>query len=261
MTQETQSTKTGTGNGFTDSTAGLIPASTGYKPLEWNDELVGKLWQFYAATEPHNYFAARFGKALFAAVQNHLPAKGMFVDYGCGSGDMTALLASKRPTLAVDIAETLAETQPKLEARKTAHPIDFMPMDQVTAPEEKIGALFMLEVIEHLLPHWQENTFNNIRTLVPQGSVVVVSTPNDENVRKAMACCPVTQTYYHKYQHMRTFTASSLAEAMEAEGFETLNVEAHNLGMVTPYARLRQTIRRLRGNEARPHLIYVGRRR
>lgn len=261
MTQDNQNTMASTANGYTDSTAGMIPASTGYKPLEWTDELVGKLWQFYAATEPHNYFAARFGKALFAAVQDHLPAEGMFVDYGCGSGDMTQLLANKRPTLAVDIAETLAETQPKLEATNTANPIAFMPMDQVTAPDAKIGALFMLEVIEHLLPHWQENTFNNIRTLVPQGSVVVVSTPNNENVRKAMTCCPITQTYYHKYQHMRTFTAESLAEAMEAEGFETLNVEAFNLGMVSPYARVRQAMRRVRGNEVKPHLIYVGRRR
>ena len=255
MTTQTSQTA-----GYTDSTAGLIPESTGYRPLEWTDELVGNLWQFYAATEPHNYYAARFGKALFAAIEEYLPAEGMFVDYGCGSGDMTALLASKRPALAVDIAPTLEETQPKLEAMTTAHPIDFMEMDAVTAPQQKVGALFMLEVIEHLLPHWQENTFSNIRTLVPKGSVAVISTPNDENVRKAMTCCPVTRTYYHKYQHMRTFTAASLAETMEAEGFETVSCDAYNLGMVTPYAKVRQAIRTMRGNAATPHLIYVGRR-
>lgn len=245
----------------TDSTTQLGAKAPGFSALEWNDELVAALWSFYATTEADNYFAARFGKALLERVKRHLPSGGMAADYGCGSGQLARRLAQHRPVLGVDFGESLAATRAAFEQVPTPFPVTFTTPADIEEHAGTIDALFFLEAIEHLLPDWIGPTFDNLHKLLKPGGVIVCSTPNEEDVARAMVCCPSCRHYFHKYQHMHLFSAASLAAFMEQQGFETLEVKAHNLGMASPYARARQLLRRVMGKAQYPHLVYVGRKR
>lgn len=244
-----------------DSTTEFGRKAQGFTALEWTDERVAAMWSFYAATEADNYFAARFGKALLNNVSHYLPAGGMAADYGCGSGKIARMLAQHRPVLAIDFGETLVSTSSAFVDNPTPFPVSFATPENVDEHTGKISALFFLEAIEHLLPDWIEPTFNNLRKLLKPGGLIVCSTPNEEDVARAMVCCPSCRHYFHKYQHMRTFDAAGLAAFMEERGFDTVEVKAHNLGMVSPYARARQALRRVMGKAQYPHLVYVGRKR
>lgn len=244
----------------TDSTANLGSKATNFKALEWSDQYVEALWSFYSVVEADNYFAARFGNQLIKVVSKHLPSKGVVSDYGCGSGSLTRTLAKKYPVLAVDFAKTIATTEKNFNKLQFPFPVDYATPNNVDSHVAKIDVLFFLEAVEHLLPDWIEPTFKNLHALLKPNGIVVCSTPNDEDIARAMVCCPACNTYFHKYQHMRRFTAASLAAFMENQGFETIEVKAYNLGMSTPYAKLRQILRCLLGKAQYPHLVYVGRK-
>lgn len=244
-----------------DSTSKLGNDVGGFTPMEWSDEYVSSLWSFYSASESENYYASRFGAELLRRVEGFLPASGLVADYGCGSGKLSRLLAQHRGVLAVDFEKTLVQTRKMFEQEPSKFSVSFAEPEDVTAHEGEVSALFLLEAIEHLLPEWIEPTFNNFHTLLKPGGLIVCTTPNNEDVARATVCCPACKQYFHKYQHMRTFDVTSLAEFMEAQGFETLDVQAYNLGISTHVARLGQMLRKIRGKARYPHLVYIGKKR
>lgn len=249
-----------------DSTASLGTSASGYTPLEWTDERVSAMWEFYAATEENNYFSARFGSALLARIGSYIPHNKRVADYGCGRGQLTRHLAQNNSVLAVDFPQTLAQTQASFERKAAPNPVTFTTPDAVRDHKQTVSVVCFLETIEHLLPAWVEPTFENIRTLLEPGGLVICTCPNEENVAQAMVCCPTTKTYYHKYQHMKTFSATSLTEFMDAQGFDLVSVKAYNLGMTSFYARIKLTLLRITGrikaqHALYPHLVYIGRKR
>lgn len=249
-----------------DSTAGLGASAPGYTPLEWTDERVSAMWEFYASTEENNYFAARFGKALLSRVAPYIPQNKMVADYGCGRGQLTRHLAQNNTVLAVDFPQTLAQTQASFERKSAPNPVTFTTPNAVSEHKQTASVVCFMETIEHLLTDWVEPTFENIRTLLEPGGLIICSCPNEENVAGAMVCCPSTKTYYHKYQHMRTFSARSLTEFMDAQGFDLVSVKAYNLGMTSFYARIKLALLKITGRITAPHLlyphlVYIGRKR
>jgi len=244
-----------------DSTASLGASAPGYKPMEWTDERVSAMWEFYASTEEDNYFAARFGTALLSHVRSYIPKNKIVADYGCGRGQLTRHLAQNNEVLAVDFPQTLAHTKASFENNSAPNPVTFTTPDTVSNYQQTASVICFIETIEHLLPAWIDPTFDNIRTLLEPGGIVICTCPNDENVARAMVCCPSTKTYYHKYQHMRTFSETSLTEFMDAQGFDVVSVRAYNLGMTSLYARTKQVLRKMLGKAEYPHLVYIGRKR
>ena len=78
----------------------------------------------------------------------------------------------------------------------------------------------MAEVIEHILDEQLEATLERIADLTRPGGILVVTTPNNENLELGMAYCPVSNILFHRWQHVRSFTDLSLVGLLSSYGFE-----------------------------------------
>jgi hypothetical protein len=84
--------------------------------------------------------------------------------------------------------------------------------------------VLLMEVIEHILPEQYEQALARIASFVAPGGRLIVSTPNNEDLEHAQVFCPLSKTYFHPWQHMRSFTPASLGETLARHGLERESV-------------------------------------
>jgi 2-polyprenyl-3-methyl-5-hydroxy-6-metoxy-1,4-benzoquinol methylase len=77
----------------------------------------------------------------------------------------------------------------------------------VIGPDE--GRLFdvviMAEVIEHVPDRLLGQTLDQVNGLLRDGGIVIVTTPNEENIGQAQVLCPMCRQVFHPWQHVRRF--------------------------------------------------------
>ncbi len=102
-----------------------------------------------------------------------------------------------------------------------------------------------------------------MRGLLAPGGWLVCTTPNDENLEAAMVFCPASGKIFHPMQHVRSWTAGSLAARMAAEGFADVAAWTTDFGADRKYFfrqwAVRQAKQVLRFPRKDPHLVAIGR--
>lgn len=228
-----------------------------FEPLEWTDEKVAKLWHFYNEYRPDSYFTAMFGHRLLKVTSPYVERAAVVADYGCGNGHLLKNLIAHHRVIGID---TNVDSLDRVRTTVGDHPN----LLGLTTPIEaghfagRCDVVFFVETVEHLLEHWIEPTFKSLRTLLKPGGRLICTTPNDENLAEATVVCPETGRYFHRFQHVRSFTPIELSEFLSSWGFAAERVFTTNLGMYRWHHLVRMQIRRWRGRK-QPHLIYVGR--
>jgi SAM-dependent methyltransferase len=95
------------------------------------------------------------------------------------------------------------------------------------------------------------------RMLKPEG-VAIITTPNREELEKSQIFCPQCQSVFHRWQHVRSWDASSLSSAAWAHGLdvvETVETDFRAHFRVSRRRWFRRKLRELRGGKLRtPHL-------
>jgi SAM-dependent methyltransferase len=119
-----------------------------------------------------------------------------------------------------------------------------------------------VEMVEHLFDEHLGATFKEFHRLLRPGGTLIVTTPNEENLAASRVLCPDCGGLFHQYQHVRTWSSTSLRQALQAHGFETITCHATLIAPKPAADGLRAFFRRLRKlpKPSQPHLIYVGRR-
>jgi hypothetical protein len=90
---------------------------------------------------------------------------------------------------------------------------------------------------------------------------LVITTPNEENLRAAEIYCPCCDHVFHRYQHVRAFSPSSLAATVRANGLVPIRTYATDFSR-RPWWQPKQIVRDLVAfglgqGRARPHLVCV----
>jgi len=227
-----------------------------YEPLEWTDDLVSAIWEYYG-TKPETYFTCQFGDRIFEETQRYIPKGAEVCDYGCGAGFLLQRLLQYHRTAGIDFTrENLRKTAELVQG----HPnlIGLFHPSEHTACAHSFGAIYFVETVEHLLDHHMDSTFDALKKLLKPGGIVICTTPHDENLAEQEVFCPVTRKTFHRYQHMRSFTIQSLAELFESHGFDTVRTFTTNFAARTAKERLKTRLRPYLGKK-NPHLVHVGR--
>ena len=55
-------------------------------PLEWSDETVASLWEYYSERRPETYFTAQFGDRIVEETLRFVDHAAAVCDFGCGAG-------------------------------------------------------------------------------------------------------------------------------------------------------------------------------
>jgi 2-polyprenyl-3-methyl-5-hydroxy-6-metoxy-1,4-benzoquinol methylase len=191
------------------------------KPVRWTPDLVSHFWDALTETKLLDIgFSKLAGRYLFEAVKWHLTPGTRHLDFGAGDGDFVELLATGGyPAAAFEGSERRRRALlDRLEGKA-----GFL---GAIGPDtgESFDAVFMIEVIEHILDEQVGLTLELIRRLLKPSGRLVVTTPNSENLDHAMCVCPTDGSVFHRWQHVRSFSADSLTALLNEHGFEPVVV-------------------------------------
>lgn len=227
-------------------------------PLEWTDEHLADFWDYYAESKQEDYFTNLFGDRILALTRRFYRPDALVCDYGCGSGFLLEKLLRTHRAAGCDFSEAnLAAVQERLGGHR-----NLAAMFRVGEPpsDMRFDAVYVVETVEHVLDRHEEQFFANLTGLLRPGGVVVVTTPNAETLAAETVYCPHCRHEFHRWQHVRSFDAASLAEFFGKRGFERVETFTTDFAARTPWQALKARLRPLLAR-TNPHLVYIGRRR
>ena len=183
------------------------------KTLQWTPTKVRKFWTAIGDSPLEELgFSRVAGRALLDRVKPYLPADAKTViDLGAGAGFFSKFLADDGYD--VQLFEPAKDiVMPEVLARDNVEWID------PEAPGEPADVLFCLETIEHILEEELDQFFERINRLVKPGGHIVISTPHNEDLRLAQVYDVETDTFFHPWQHVRSFERESLISFLKPRG-------------------------------------------
>lgn len=189
------------------------------KRLEWNKELVDDFWSTVSETRLAELnFSKQAGPQVLEFVERHLRKDWEYLDFGAGDGDFVNLLIERGYKAAWEPAQGRRE---KIVARDFSENPLFL---GVVGPEnnEKFDCIFLLDTIEHILDDDLESVFNTIKRFLRQDGLLIITTPNNEDLELNSVYCPKSGYFFHRWQHVRLFTADALGNLLSRFGFERL---------------------------------------
>lgn len=188
----------------------------------------GPVWRTHLVPEPP--VDDRYHDAARVEIASFFDAPpGLVVDVGCGAGATGALLKRKFPgTRVVGIernARAADVARGRLDAVVCADLADVRPGDHLGG--EPIGALLLLDVLEHLADPWR--ALVAMRRWLSPSTRVIASVPNVRNLETLEHIASGRFDYDERgvldVTHLRFFTRASLRRLFEETGYEVVGVE------------------------------------
>ena len=76
-----------------------------------------------------------------------------------------------------------------------------------------------MEVVEHLYDDDLHICLQNIRRLLVPGGLLIVTTPNSEDMSLSMIPSPESGQLFHRWQHVRVWTKETLVQSLAGQGY------------------------------------------
>jgi len=243
------------------------PSNFDIHRVEWDSRKVGRFWSYLTST-PHaerSYFSGLFGDRILTVAEQHLPLRdARILDYGCGPGLLLKKMLERHlHASGLEFSEESAN-----KARGNCH--NYQTFGGVTVASElpssveshSLDVIFLVEVVEHLLPQQRDETLQEVSRLLAPGGHLVLTTPHNEDLGRVETVCPDCGCVFHPWQHVSSFSPESLIGLLRKYGFEPRLCQATTLD-ARWYGRLLRKARRvIHGRKAEadePHLFYIGR--
>jgi 2-polyprenyl-3-methyl-5-hydroxy-6-metoxy-1,4-benzoquinol methylase len=203
--------------------------------IEWTAEKSKRLWDYYGSNPKYSpmffgYMAGRLvAKMLFAKTK--ISRNARLLDFSAGRGDIVAAclkrMRQEQEIYATDFSDTyvrMIENRFKNDQRfKGAALTTSLP---TAYPDGFYDVVVATEVIEHLLDDELDGMLAECLRILKPGGQVFFTTPNDEDYDASKVLCPDCGCIFHRWQHVRTWTADTLKFRLEQSGFTTRLVTA-----------------------------------
>jgi len=209
-----------------------LPATNSEEVLaregQWTAESISRFWENYGTSTDlrSEYFTYQVGDGIvsFLTFADRLRPGILVLDYGCGPGFLIEKLLAK------DVRCHGLENSPKaveLVNQKFHNHPNWMGAVEVREPpapfpDESFDVITCLETLEHLLDDRLSVVVKEIHRLLKPGGVALFTTPNNEDLLRSHVYCPFCETSFHKVQHVRVFSESSMRALLESHGFRTV---------------------------------------
>lgn len=236
--------------------------------IEWDDKKVSRLWDYYARTlSPEIYFSKVFGHHILRHSGLPLGEPLEVLDFGCGPGfiwDHLNQMGAHWQYTALDFSpnsvKKVIEKANGCQNFKGAKHVNSLPTD---LSEAHFDVVLLLEVAEHLNDAYLDGTLAEVARLLKQGGVVVITTPNEEDISKSKKFCPECGAIFHEWQHLRSWSVPSLSACLKQHGFnlrsvKTLDFTTQDFTIQGVSMKIKQITRRLlKRGSVNPSMIAV----
>lgn len=206
------------------------------------------------------YFAKMVGRSLV----NYVSARariGTAADIGCGRGDLMEFLIRRgHDVYGVDQSPASIDEVQKRFAGQPHFKGAALFEGRIELADESVDTGFIIEVVEHLSNDALTTMLREAHRIVRPGGHLVLTTPNEEDLRASETMCPECGSIYHRVQHVRAWSAKSLSEYVRPFGFETRSAEGTVLAPYTGPLGIAYGLAYRAVHKRKPHLIYIGRR-
>jgi len=239
--------------------------------LVWTPQMIARFWNF-ESRRPQNFFTYQVGAALIHYFRRYLNSASRIVDYGAGPGFLVEdLIASGHQCAAIEFAPDAV----RLLSTKLAGKPNFLGayhIDEISAMDGRFDLAFVIEVVEHLYDNDLDTCLHAVRRLLARGGLLIVTTPNDEDRSQSFIMSPETGKVFHRWQHVRSWSAATLQREICRRGFECVEIRETDLGASIkagrrsfpwPVRLARASLKRLYSllrPETAPHLYMVARK-
>ena len=210
-----------------------------YRPHEiiWSDDKIDRLWDYYSGCEAYQkeYFSYQAGKIVLKQIGTYLNLGKLsaILDYGCGPGFFLGALLDRLKADQKCYGLDFSKRSVELVGKKfTGLPNYGGTVWAENLPshyqDESMDLVVSLDVVEHLDDEKLLGMVREIyRVLTPHG-YAAITTPNRENFARNKVICPECGAIFHRWQHVRVWTATTLKQYMETCGFKTVYVLESN---------------------------------
>lgn len=184
--------------------------------IEWTQDLVNKFWDGVAQTELDSLsFGKVAGPQFLELISKYLVEGRTYLDFGAGSGHVLQLLLDRG--LHAAGFDPAPDRHSRLIEKIGRHNnfLGILGSDS----DRQFDVVLLMEVIEHVLDEDFVSVLERVSRFVKPGGYLIVSTPNNESLESSGVYCPVSDTFFHPWQHVRSFTPSQLAECIGENGF------------------------------------------
>ncbi|MBI1318955.1 MAG: methyltransferase domain-containing protein [Candidatus Hydrogenedens sp.] len=224
--------------------------------LTWTEETIGRYWRWQAGY-PDQYFTLRFGARIVWHLRRWLHRRRRILDYGCGVGFLVPHLAGLGAEVTATDFSPAALAATTERARGLANFMGAVPPAALIAAGRTFDAIVSVEVIEHLTDPHLESFFGTLKVLLAPDGVAIVTTPNQERLGDAEIYCPCCNHTFHRWQHLRSWSAATLGQAARTHGFEVSETIVTDFALSRPGVLKRVVKRLLRRPILNPHLVCV----
>jgi SAM-dependent methyltransferase len=229
-------------------------------PADWTPERIEAFWDNYSRTPSlaGNYFSANHGEGICEALERFVPLDGPVLDYGCGRGDLLALLLERGRT--VMGCDSSSESAAGTNARLQGKPGFLGAFQSGGEPPRQPSVITLIEVVEHLPPPALPGFLRKVAALLAPGGHLVTTSPHREVLAAQEALCPECACLFHISQHLASIDEASMRKAAQEAGLTlvraqpTLLRKSGDRSLRT--ALRRQAVELLRSGSA-PHLVCV----
>ena len=231
------------------------------KKLVWTPELARRFWDYHSVNS-ETYFTSQFGKQLLRRLRNQLKKESVVLDYACGVGALSGLLLESGHKVAA--ADMSPESVAKVRAKYDGLPnwIGGFLVSELLKAGRKFDVIMLIEIIEHVDTAALASIIDDVRRLLRPGGLVVVTTPNEEDLSVETVYCPCCNSTFHRWQHVRSWSAGDVAKLFVDNGMVPLEVVATDLslrlqdGIIRYVAKM--ALQKMRARRA-PHLVGIAR--
>ncbi|MEM9250780.1 MAG: class I SAM-dependent methyltransferase [Planctomycetota bacterium] len=228
--------------------------------VDWDRERVSRFWAWHRGYPPvqENLFSWQCGPAIYRKARRlGIDFSGKILDFGCGSGDLIAQLRQR----GIDARGIEFAPQAKAAAEaRFGQDIGACVTEAKDLPtsfeDASFDAVFLIEVIEHLLDEDLGPTLGEIRRLLRPGGRVMITTPNREPIDCHLTHCPDCGCTFHPVQHVRAFSPDTMRKLLTEHGLRPIHVLETCLPTRTLGSRLTSLAYAVVGATP-PHLVAV----
>jgi 2-polyprenyl-3-methyl-5-hydroxy-6-metoxy-1,4-benzoquinol methylase len=247
------------------------PLGDNYQELVWTPPMIARFWNF-ESRRPQNFFTYQVGAALIQYFRRYLNSASRIVDYGAGPGFLVEdLIAAGHQCAAIEFApDAVGLLSTKLAGKPKF--LGAYHVDEISAMDGRFDLAFVIEVVEHLYDNDLDTCLDAVRRLLAPGGLLIVTTPNEEDRAHSFIMNPETGRVFHRWQHVRSWSAATLQREICRRGFDCVEIGATDLGASIKAVRrsfpwpvrlgraaLKRLYRLLR-RETAPHLYMVARK-
>jgi SAM-dependent methyltransferase len=199
--------------------------------FEWTPENVAAFWDFESAF-PNRYFTYYNADGMIKRLDKYFSGSEAILDYGCGTGLLLARLAEQGYRVAgSDTSEqSLEATRDRL--RKYDNFLGAFTPDALVAEDRQFDTVLAVELVEHLHDDWLDHSLAILRRLLKQNGRIIVTTPNQERLEDSLLMCPCCRTVFHRWQHVRAWSQTSLTDYVEQRGFRVTDAFTTDFSIV-----------------------------